>query len=150
MDYERFLRDKLIKKQTPDFKQIAYQLKRAGKDLTTAESNLAIDLTWAFTIAYHAMIRASRALMYAKGYLPTANKSHKTIVEFTQLSLGTEYDNLVSRFNRMRRQRHDFIYETQNHITQHEAELSIETAKKLIEQITVLVTKENPVQDLFR
>jgi uncharacterized protein (UPF0332 family) len=119
MGYERYLRDKLIKRQTPDFKQIAYQLKRARKDLTTAESNLAIDLTWAFTIAYHAMIRASRALMYAKGYLPTAKRSHKTIVEFTQLSLGAEYENLVSRFNRMRRQRHDFIYDTKNHITLH-------------------------------
>jgi uncharacterized protein (UPF0332 family) len=150
MGYERYLRDKLIKRQTPDFKQIAYQLKRARKDLKTAESNLAIDLTWAFTIAYHSMIRASRALMYAKGYLPTTKRSHKTIVEFTQLSLGAEYENLVSRFNRMRRQRHDFIYDTQNHITLHEAELSIETAKKLIEQITVLVAKEDPVKDLFR
>lgn len=45
MSYEKFLRDKLIKKQIPDFKQIEYQLKRARKDLTTAESNLSIDLT---------------------------------------------------------------------------------------------------------
>lgn len=28
MSYEKFLRDKLIKRQNPDFKQIEYQLKR--------------------------------------------------------------------------------------------------------------------------
>ena len=45
MNYERFLKDKLIKKQKPDFKQIDYQLKRSLKDLKTAEANLKIDLT---------------------------------------------------------------------------------------------------------
>lgn len=149
MSYEKFLRDKLVKKQNPDFKQIEYQLKRARKDLKTAESILSIDLTWAFAIAYHAMMRASKALMYSKGYLPTSQRSHKTIVEFTKISLGNEYGNLISRFNRMRRQRHDFIYDSKNHITLHEAKLSIETAKKLIEEIIALVTKENPQKHFY-
>lgn len=149
MSYEKFLRDKLIKKQYPDFKQIEYQLKRAQKDLKTAESNLSIDITWAFAIAYHAMIRASKALMYSKGYLPTAKKSHKTILEFTKLIIGKEYENLINRFNRMRRQRHDFIYDSKNHITFHEAKMSIETAGKLIEEIITLIKKESPEKDLF-
>lgn len=149
MDYGKFLKDKLIKRQRPDFKQIENQLKRAQKDLKTAEANLAIDVTWSFAIAYHAMIRASRALMYSKGYLPTVKKSHKTIVDFTRLIIGVEYDNLVGRFNRMRRQRHDFIYASKNHITLHEAKLSLQTAKRLIDEIIVMVKKENPQKDLF-
>ncbi len=149
MDYERFIRERLIKKQRPDFKQIERQLKRARKDLKTAESNLPIDLTWVFTIAYHAMIRAGKALMYSKGYLPTVNKSHKTIVEFTKLILGGGHENIIGHFDRMRRRRHNFIYDSENHITSHEAKLSIETAKKLIEEITALVKRENPEKDLF-
>ncbi|MDO8488951.1 MAG: HEPN domain-containing protein [Candidatus Omnitrophota bacterium] len=149
MPYEKFLKDNLIKKEKPDFKQIAYQLKRARKDLKTAEANLSIDLTWAFAIAYHAMMRASKALMYSKGYLPTARKSHKTIVEITRLILGQEYDSIINRFSRMRRRRHDFIYDSKNHITTHEAKSSIETAEKLIDEIMVLVRKENPEKDLF-
>lgn len=149
MIYEKFLKDNLIKKEKPDFKQIAYQLKRAQKDLTTAEANLSIDLTWAFAIAYHAMMRASKALMYSKGYLPTAKRSHKTIVELTKLMIGNEYESIVGRFSRMRRRRHDFIYDSKNHITPHEARISIETAKKLIDEIVVLVRKENPEKDLF-
>jgi uncharacterized protein (UPF0332 family) len=96
------------------------------------------------------MIRASKALMYSRGYLPTADRSHKTIVEFTKLILGGGYENIVRQFNRMRRRRHNFIYDSQNHITSHEANLSIETAKKLIEEITTLVKRENPEKDLFQ
>jgi uncharacterized protein (UPF0332 family) len=63
--------------------------------------------------------------------------------------LGGEYENIISRFNRMRRRRHDFIYDSKNHITTHEAKSSIDTAKKLIEEIVVLVKKENPEKDLL-
>jgi uncharacterized protein (UPF0332 family) len=149
MPYEKFLRDNLIKKEKPDFAQIVHQLKRAEKDLKTAESNLSIDLTWAFAIAYHAMMRASKALMYSRGYLPTAKRSHKTIVDLTRLILGDEYEAVISRFSRMRRRRHDFIYDSRNHITIHEAKLSIETAGRLIARIEELVRKENPDKRLF-
>lgn len=149
MIYEKFLKDNLIKKEKPDFKQVECQIKRANKDLKTAEANLSIDLTWAFAIAYHAMMRASKALIYSKGYLPTAKKSHKTIVELTKLILGNEYENLIGHFSRMRRRRHDFIYDSKNHITPHEAKTSIETAKKLIDEIVTLVRSENTEKDLF-
>jgi len=149
MMYEKFLKDNLIKREKPDFKQIVYQLKRAQKDLKTAEANMPIDLTWAFAIAYHAMMRASKALMYSKGYLPTAKRSHKTIVELTKLILGNEYADIINRFSRMRRRRHGFIYDSKNHITTHEAKGSIETAKKLIDEIVVLVKMENPDKDLI-
>ena len=149
MSYEKFLKGNLIKNQTPDFKQISYQLQRSLKDLKTAEANLKIDLTWALAIAYHAMIRAGRALMYSKGYLPTTKRTHKTIVEFTKLILGHEYGALVSKFNRLRRKRHDFIYDSKNHITYSEANSSLDTAKKLIDKIIDLVKQENSEKDLF-
>ena len=149
MNYEKFLRDKLIKRQRPDFRQISYQLKRSLKDLETAKANLKIDLTWSLTIAYHSMIRAGKALMYSKGYLPTTKRSHKTIVELTRLMLGDDYHAVVSRFNRMRRKRHDFIYASKNHISHHEVRLSLQTAKELIDRIIALVREENPEKDLF-
>ena len=149
MSYEKFLKDNLIKQQKPDFKQISYQLQRALKDLNTAEANLKIDLTWSLTIAYHAMIRAGRALMYSKGFLPTTRKSHKTIVEITKQILGQDYDVLISKFNRLRRKRHEFIYDSKNHITHSEAISSLETGKQLIDKIVDLVKQENPERHLF-
>jgi len=87
--------------------------------------------------------------MYSKGYLPTTKGSHKTIVEFTKLMLGDEYQALTSKFNRMRRKRHDFIYDSKNYITHHEAKSSLETAEKLINKIIILVKQENPEKDMF-
>jgi uncharacterized protein (UPF0332 family) len=95
------------------------------------------------------MLRAGRALMFSKGYLPTANQSHKTIVEFTKEILGADFSNVVSRFSRMRRQRHNFIYDSQNHITISEAKSAIETGQKLIERIIALVKKDNPQKEMF-
>jgi uncharacterized protein (UPF0332 family) len=141
MNYEKLLKDHLIKKQNPDLEQIKTQLKRARKDLLTAEAVVTIDLTWSFAIAYHAMMRAGRALMFSQGYLPTTKSSHKTIMEFTRLSLGDEYQDLLLRFNRMRRKRHDFIYDSQNHTTLSEARSAISTAKELIEKIAALVAE---------
>jgi len=149
LNYERFLKNRLVREQKPDFEQIGYQIQRSLKDLKTAEANLSIDLTWSFAIAYHSMIRAGKALMYSRGYLPTAKRSHKTIVEFTKLILGEEYQDLIGRFNRMRRRRHDFIYEAKNHIVYREAKSSLETAKKLIDKIIALVKQENPQKYLF-
>src|SRR4030042_2218043 len=144
MNYERLLKDQLIKKQNPDLAQIRNQLKRARKDLSPAEAVVNIDLTWSFTIAYHAMMRAGRALMFSQGYLPTTKSSHKTIMEFTRLTLGDEYQDLLFRFNRMRRKRHDFIYDSLNHTTVSEASSAIRTAKELIEKIAALVAEGKP------
>lgn len=149
MNYEKFLTAKLIKKIQPDFSQISVQMARALKDLKTAEANLEIDLTWSLTIAYHAMIRAGRALMFSRGFLPTANQSHKTIVEFTRVILGDKYHDIVARFNRLRRRRHDFIYESENHVTNEEAKVSLDTARKLVAEIIILIQKDNPQAHLF-
>lgn len=147
MSYKRLLWDKLIKKARPDFKQIENQIKRAQKDLNTSEANLSIDLSWALTIAYHAMIRAGRALIYSQGYLPTARQTHKTIVKVTSLILGKEYTDLIARFNRLRRKRHVFIYDSVNHTTVQEAKSAIKVAKKLVDESIFLIKSQNPQKE---
>jgi uncharacterized protein (UPF0332 family) len=149
LSYEKFLKANLVKKVKPDYEQINMQLNRAVKDLKTAKANLNIDLTWSLTIAYHSMIRGGRALMYSKGYLPTFNQSHKTIVEFTRVVLGNEYTDIISKFNRLRRRRHNFIYESENHVTLHDAKSSIDVSRKLIDKIVDLIKKDNPQNFLF-
>ena len=95
------------------------------------------------------MIRAGRVLMYSKGYLPTVKNSHKTIIDFTKLILGNEYQNLTNRFNRMRKRRHDFIYDSKNNITYKEAKASLDAAKSLISKIEDLIKEESPQKELF-
>jgi len=135
MSYESWLKDRLIKKQAPDHDQINKQLNRASKDLRTAEALSSIDRTWSFTIAYHAMIRAGRAFMYSRGYVPTTLNTHKTIIEFTREALGAQYGDLILNFDRMRRKRHDFIYNSENNTTEREALAAVKTAQDLIRRI---------------
>ena len=143
-NYEKFIKNKLIKKIKPDFKQIAMQIRRARMDLQTAEKVMPSDLTWSFTISYHAMIRAGKALMYAHGYLPTATRSHRPVVDFTGIVLGDDGDDLFRRFNRMRRRRHDFIYDALNNISKTEVKSSIKTAKRFIDKMEQSIRKIHP------
>jgi uncharacterized protein (UPF0332 family) len=57
---------------------------------------------------------------------------------------GNEYHDLMLSFNQMRKKRHDFIYNSQNHTTVSEAKSAIKTAKEFIGKIVGLTTKERP------
>ena len=148
MNYERFLKENLIKKVHPDFKQIFVQTARAKKDIKTAEQVISIDRTWAYTICYHSMIRATRALMYSFGYLPTNKNTHKTLLEFADMHIGSKYSELIRKFNRMRRERHDFIYESKNGISEEQVNSSIKNAGIMLAEAEKIINKNNPQKDL--
>jgi uncharacterized protein (UPF0332 family) len=110
-------------------------LKRAKKDLQTASKTASTDLDWAFAIAYHAMLRAGRALMLKQGFLPTGQAQHKTLIQFCSLRLGKKYQEITELFDEMRKKRNEFIYETSEMFTEAEIKLAVETAKELIRVI---------------
>jgi len=141
MDLRSLESQGLIEKVSFGAKQITSNLNRAQRDLRTAKANLAIDEEWAYTIAYHAMLRAGRALVFASGYRPKGRDQHKTVVEFCTEILGNEFQRLTTRFNRMRMKRHDFIYEPERPIPKTEAVKSFESAKKFVEEITRRIGK---------
>src|SRR4030043_2406446 len=92
----------LIEKVKYDGKQVQANLLRARRDLLTSRATLKIDEEWAYAIAYHAMLRAGRALMFTSGYRPRGKDQHKTVVEFCAEILGKDFQDLTGRFNRMR------------------------------------------------
>jgi uncharacterized protein (UPF0332 family) len=109
--------------------------------LRTARATLDIDEEWAYTIAYHAMLRAGRALMVFLEYRPKGKDQHKTVGEFCSRVLGEEYRTLINKFHRMRQKRHKFVYEIEGEISRTEAKDSIGSAKRLTEGI-LRITKE--------
>lgn len=115
----------LIEKVSFNDKQIVSNIKRAEKDLITAKANIEIDEEWAYTISYHAMLRAGRAFMFSSGYRPKGKNQHKTVVDFCAEILGEDFKSLTDRFNRMRVKRHDFIYEPERPIPKTEAVKSL-------------------------
>lgn len=125
----------LIEKTSPNSKRVLLQLGRARRDLLTSAANLSIDEEWAYTIAYHAMLRAARALLLSHGYRAKGKDQHKTVVEFSAAVLGTEFSRLAIRFNRMRAKRHGFIYESEKTVTRTEAEKSLKSAQEFVDEI---------------
>jgi len=144
MNLRRLEAQGLIEKVKHSDKQVISNIHRAQRDLHTARATIEIDEEWAYAIAYHAMLRAGRALMFVFGYRPKGKNPHKTVVEFCAEILGKDFENLTIRFNRMRTRRHDFVYEPERPIPKTEALRSIEGAEEFVQEIIHRIEKENP------
>lgn len=141
--------NKFIKKLAPDFAQIESWLNQANKDLVIAKKILSLDPKWSLTVAYQAMLRIGRALMFAYGYLPTNYRQHKTVVEFTAKHLDKNFQSITNQFERLRRKRHDFFYGTLIGISSTEAKEALKTAQSLLLQVKIIVAKRDPQTKLI-
>ena len=144
MPFESYLRKGLLKHQKANFKQIEKQIIRAKKDLKTAKDILQKDPEWGATIAYHGMLRAGRAYIFSKGYLPADGAQHKTVVELTGILLGKGYLLLIEKFEKMRRRRNIFFYESDPFGTTTQAENAVQAASELTRVIEKTIQRENP------
>ena len=148
MTYEKFIREYLskgfLKRQKSVLGAVEKLLVRSAKDLKTAKANLKIDEGIAYTVAYLAMLRAGRALMFLKGFRPSDGYQHRTVVEFVHQVLGKEYGAIIEKFDRMRRKRNIFTYEIDITISHTEAVNALRTAENFVDLIIEAVKKENP------
>jgi len=148
MPFDELENKGLIRRTKINFKQIYDFLSRSRQDLQTSKSNLSIDEAWSYAIAYHAMLRAGRSLMMSFGYRPLGKDQHATVVRFTSIVFGNEIKDLIHKFDRMRRKRHDFIYEPNRPIPRQEAEQAIADAEELVKQIWLVVKNRDPQENL--
>lgn len=152
MKYDEFIAEyiarSLIKKQKSALKDVANILKRARIDLKTAKVNLKIDEGTAYAVAYLAMLRAGRALMLLKGLRPDDGSQHKTVVEFTAYYLGDKFKAIVTHFDRMRRKRNIFMYDTEISISGSEASTALETAVEFVDLIEKRIKEEQPQMEM--
>lgn len=146
IDFAGFERRGLIKRAKPDFAQIQRQMHRARRDLQTFELVAASDPEWAATIAYQSMLRVGRALLYSHGYLPADGQQHKTVVELTGIILGPEFQLLVGQFERLRRKRNSFFYESKDAGSNSEARKAAQTAGSLLDGVYRRIAELNPQQ----
>ena len=147
-NFKNYFEQRKLQKIGPKLDQIAKLIQRAIKDIKTAEKNLTIDQEWSFTIAYHSMLRAGRALLLFHGVRSTGQAQHKTVVEVSGLILGKSFQELINMFDRMRRKRSDFIYESLE-MSLSEAKSAIKNAKIFIVKIEKIIQKNNSRSKLF-
>src|SRR4030066_830953 len=133
-----------IKKQKAGIVQIEALLKEAILDLREAKKISHIAERATYLLAYMAMLKAGRAVLLFKGYMPDDGAQHKTVVEFMFHFLGKEFKEIVEHFDRMRRKRNIFTYEIDISISRTEADSAFDTAVKFVNLIKEIIKRENP------
>jgi len=137
-----------LKKQKAGFVQIEGLLKTSLSDLHEAKVTVAVANTATYVLAYMAMLKAGRALLLWKGYVPDDGAQHKTVVEVTGAILGNSYSELVDRFEMMRRKRNELTYEIAKPLSKSEAEKAFSDAIELVKSILKEVKAKNPQMEL--
>lgn len=140
----------LIEKEEIGFDQIINHIHRAFKDLKVASANLDIDTEAAFTYAYLAMLRIARALIFSYEYRPKGGQQHKTLVMFAEAVLGSDFSDLVIRFDRMRKFRNKFTYDEPGIlISRKQTEEALKGASKFVNMVLKIIQDKNPQKKLI-
>ncbi len=137
-----------IKKQKAGIVQIEALLKEAILDLREAKKISHIAERATYLLAYMAMLKAGRALLLFKGYMPDDGAQHKTVVEVTSAILGNKFKNPTEQFETMRRKRNEMTYEAGSLLSKSEAQKAFSDAISLVEGILSEVKSQNPQLEL--
>jgi len=141
---EDLLKEGLIKRCPVDEKAVLNLIKRAHKDIRTAQRNLSEDEDCAYSYAYNSMLRSGLALMIAEGFSPEVRDKHLTVVKFAASALDIEFKRLLNDYDFMRRKRHRLVYEPDIPCSKEEAKHAIQTATEFMDAISTLLRKKNP------
>lgn len=137
-----------IRKQKAGFVQIEALLKEAVLDLEEAKKIAHLAERATYLLAYNAMLKAGRALMLLKGYVPDDGAQHKTVVEMTSAILGDLYRDLTEKFETMRRKRNEMTYESGTLLSMSEAQKAFSDAIALVKKIFTEAKAQNPQLEL--
>lgn len=137
-----------IKKQKAGIVQIEALLKEAILDLKEAKKISHIAERATYLLAYMSMLKAGRALLLFKGYMPDDGAQHKTVVEVTIAILGDKFKNPTEQFETMRRKRNEMTYEAGSLLSKSEAQKAFSDAISLVEGILSEVKSQNPQLEL--
>ena len=137
-----------IRKLKAGFVQIEALLKEAVLDLEEAKKIAHLAERATYLLAYNAMLKAGRALMLLKGYVPDDGAQHKTVVEMTSAILGDLYRDLTENFETMRRKRNEMTYESGTLLSMSEAQKAFSDAIALVKKIFTEAKAQNPQLEL--
>lgn len=132
MNLESLLKEKLIKETSVDKDQIGALVDSAQKDLEATNEIIKIGhYAIARDTAYQAMIKVGIALMNKHGYRPNAYAHHIAVVRFCENIVGGIDKRIIADFDRLRRNRHDRLYQGRELASKTEAKAALQTAMTL-------------------
>ncbi len=144
----RLEKDGKLRKQPAGLVQVEALLREALLDLGEAKKITHLASRATYLLAYIAMLKAGRALLLLKGYVPDDGAQHKTVVDVTSIILGEKYLNLTRQFETMRRKRNELTYEAGVLLSKSESEKAFLDSIALIKKILSEVKSQNPQLEL--
>lgn len=139
----------LLKKERIGIDQAKALLGSASKNIVASEKNLSIDEEACYTLAYNAMLKIARALVFLQGYRPSDGQQHKTTIEVAGEILGKEFSELINMFNLMRKKRNQFTYDPMLPISLTEAKNALKTANDFHKKVKLFLDEKYPQLKLF-
>ena len=86
-------------------------------------------------MAYNAVLQAGRAFMFARGYRPVTAEGHKNTFAFLLAAMDSEYEEIITYFDRMRNKRNQAIYDMAGRVAETEARNLLKQAEGFVRLI---------------
>ena len=112
VDLAELIADGLLRLQAPDRTGLEGSIEAAERDVEAARANIEDFPAWAEAIFYEAGLRAARVIVGAAGYRVATERGHVTAIDAADALTRGTYHTVFIRLHRMRRTRHEFLYET--------------------------------------
>ena len=139
---------KRLKPCPVDLKRVEHFMKRAKKDIASAELLSETDFEGAYTLIYDSMLHAGLGFMAASGVYPDVKGKHKTVIEYAAHELGKGYESAIKFYDRMRKKRHQFIYEPGPiGCTRKEMEEARQVAREFLKIISAWIKGKSPQKE---
>ena len=108
---DELVTDGRLRLQRADRDMLEKSIESARHDVTAASVMEATSLGWTEAILYEAGLRCARVIVQSAGWRIAADRGHQTAIDAADmLTDGRLHRNLL-RLHRMRRVRHEFMYE---------------------------------------
>lgn len=101
-----------LRPQEPDRDALNETLELAQRDVEAAAANEDRFAPWAETMLYEEGLRAARAIVMAAGYRIAADRGHVTAIDAADALTSGRDHRIFGRLHRLRRRRHEYMYET--------------------------------------
>jgi len=79
--------------------------------------------------------------MFSYGYRAQEEEQHKIVVEFVKATFEGKYDDFIEMFDRVRRKRHEVIYDEEGMISEFEANENLKIANEYIKIVEERIKK---------
>jgi len=139
----------LLRKENIGVDQVKGLLISASRNVVASEKNLSIDEEACYTLAYNAMLKVARSLVFLQGYRPSGGQQHKTTIDVAREILGKEFKGLIDMFDKMRKKRNQFTYDPMLPLSLTEAKNALKTANEFYKKVKLLLDKKYPQLKLF-